>query len=428
MKYFFILGKNPTLSLAEIAVVLNLKPEQILFLSEKAAVIEISAELDAKNLIKKVGGTIKIGVINDQLSMTNFQSMANFLMANIKNNNTSGKFNFGFSYYGPYQTYGRTGKHKKFDEKKIGMEIKSELKEQGINSRWVTSKEEVLSSVVVEQNKLTTEQGKEIVIIDGGQQQYAGHTIAVQPFKDLSKRDYGRPGRDDFSGMLPPKLAQILINLAVNTDGHRFITDEHRSRIILLDPFCGSGTILTEAALMGYQKLIGCDASQKAVEDTRKNFQFTISNFQSIFNKSISNDAVKLFQCKVENLNQKVKLNSVNVIVTEPYLGPSRKKNDKETIKKIIKELEELYYQAIKQFEKALKNNGRVAMIWPVFKARDTVFLSAKNILGNSNFKIVNPLPNFGKENIIKLTNRNTIVYGREGQRVWREVIILEKR
>jgi len=409
MKYFFILGNNPTLSLAEIASVLNLKPGQVLFLSEKAAIVDFNEELDAQKLIGRLGGTIKLGIINFQFSIFNFQTIFNDLILKFSKHVT-GKFYFGISYYG----------NKRFDEKKLGMEIKSKLKEQGISSRWVTSKEKVLSSVVVEQNKLTSDQGKEIVIIDSGKEQYIGHTLAVQPFKELSKRDYGRPGRDDESGMLPPKLAQIMLNLGAR-----------RPKVVLstlLDSFCGSGTILTEAALMGCQKLIGCDKSEKAVNDTRKNFQFTVSNFQSIFNKPISNDVLRLFQCKVENLNQKIKPTSIDVIVTEPYLGPSRKKNNKETIKEIIEELESLYHQAILQFQKVLKKNGRVVMIWPIFKAKDTIFLSSRNILDGSDFKIINPLENFDKHNIIKLTNRNTIVYGREGQKVWREVVILEKK
>ena len=117
-----------------------------------------------------------------------------------------------------------------------------------------------LSSVVVEQNKLTTAQGAEIVIVQFDKKLFLGKTIAVQPFKELSFRDYGRPARDDYSGMLPPKLAQIMLNLS-----------GAKPADTILDPFCGSGTILTEAMLMGYQDLVGSDVSSKAIEDTGKN-------------------------------------------------------------------------------------------------------------------------------------------------------------
>ena len=58
---------------------------------------------------------------------------------------------------------------------------------------------------------------------------FLGQTLVVQPFKVLSKRDFGRPARDDHSGMLPPKLAQIMINLARRNDDISTKT--------ILDPF-----------------------------------------------------------------------------------------------------------------------------------------------------------------------------------------------
>jgi len=417
MKYFFILGNNPTLSFAEIASVFNLKPEQVLFLSADALIVDMNIDLDVQSLIRRLGGTIKLGITNYELRIKNNDDLTSDILNSIDVDKISGKFNFGISYYGP----------KAFkDEKKIAMELKSALKEKDVSSRWVTSREKQLSSVVVEQNKLTTAKGIEVVIIDAGKNGcYAGKTLAVQPFKELSKRDYGRPGRDDYSGMLPPKLAQIMINLVPSPLTPLPEGEGNYINKILLDPFCGSGTILAESALMGYKKLIGCDSSERAIKDTKANFEFLISTFKTIYKELISNDYLRLFQCKVENLNQKIKPNSVNVIITEPYLGPSRAKRDKDSVKKIVKELEELYYQAIKQFVKALKSNGKVVMVWPVFKGRDTVFLSAKNVLQNSDLKIINPLGNFSN-NIIKLTNRQTIVYGREGQRVWREIVTLQ--
>ena len=86
----------------------------------------------------------------------------------------------------------------------------------------------------------------------------------MQPFKDLSRLDFGRPARDDFSGMLPPKLAQIMINLA----------QVQNPEALIIDPFCGSGTILSEALLMGYKDLLGSDISPKAIADTYKNISW----------------------------------------------------------------------------------------------------------------------------------------------------------
>jgi tRNA G10 N-methylase Trm11 len=63
-------------------------------------------------------------------------------------------------------------------------------------------------------------------------------TIACQDIDAYTKRDTSK-SRDMVVGMMPPKLAQIMINLA--TEGRKEI---------IYDPFCGLGTILIEAANM----------------------------------------------------------------------------------------------------------------------------------------------------------------------------------
>lgn len=49
---------------------------------------------------------------------------------------------------------------------------------------------------------------------------------------------------------------------------------------VILDPFCGSGTILTEAMLINYKNLIGADISPKAINDTKKNIEWIIRNYE----------------------------------------------------------------------------------------------------------------------------------------------------
>ena len=66
-------------------------------------------------------------------------------------------------------------------------------------------------------------------------------TVAVQNLRNYALRDYKKPFRDTEMGMLPPKLAQILINLGGKKDVNT----------IIYDPFCGSGTIGNEASILG---------------------------------------------------------------------------------------------------------------------------------------------------------------------------------
>ncbi len=423
-------------------------------------ILETEKEINAKELIKKLGGVIKIGIIESAVETRRGASLQHEHHDNTKTrrgvslleaalklinfNDIEGKFKFGVSYYGK----------NKFNIKPLGMEIKKYLREKSISCRWVVSREPTLSSVVVEQNKLAGK-GMEIVLIEkpphpllprcGGGYQGGSHpptpmsaeatekaplikgvggiiigqTLAVQPFKELSFRDYGRPARDDRSGMIPPKLAQIMINLADGTP-ERSGGGPSRplsKRTTLLDPFCGSGTILTEALLMGYDNVIGTDISEKAVNDTKKNIAWAERRFK------IKDLRFKIFNKSAAELSKFIKPNSIDAIVTEPYLGPQRGRVD---FKKVIKELEDLYGKSLIEFKKVLKSRERAVMVWPVFRATHNSQRITPKLNG---FKIVNPIsPGLRENAIIKLTDRNTIIYGREGQKVWREIVVLEKR
>jgi len=409
MRYFFILGSNPTLSIAELSAVFNYR--EFSLIQKNIAILKCDYEIKA-DVIKKIGGTIKFGLICDELDSYDIKNLLNSIAVFAKpEKDIKTKFKFGISYYGSF----------KINIKVLGMEYKKSLKQLGLNSRWVISKEPTLSSVVVEQNKLVSEQGVEIVIIQFNKKLFLGKTLAVQPFKELSFRDYNRPARDDRSGMLPPKLAQIMINLS----------GANKEKTIL-DPFCGSGTIITEAMLMGYKKIIGADISKKAIEDTEKNIEWT----KKIFPRSCVQDkqfsifleaAFRTSNFQLININStqisvRLPLNSVDEIITEPYLGPQRGNID---INKIIAELEKLYSESLREFNKILKSTGRIVMIWPVFcEKQKNIFLNL-DLIG---FKIINPMPeNLQKNIFVKLTNRNTIIYGREQQKIWREIVVLKK-
>lgn len=408
MKYFFILGNNPTLSFAEIKAILSLKPNNIVFFNDLVLIIDYPHELNAEHLINMLGGTIKIGLVHKQVPEIN-NDLIGIVMKFLNKDIIKTKFNFGFSYYGSNN----------FDFKKLGIGLKTELKKRDINSRWVTSHHKQLSSVVVTQNKMLNPYGQDVVIIqDYNHHYYCGQTLAVQPFKLLSARDYGRPSRDDYSGMLPPKLAKIMLNLA-----QAIQVKSKPSITYLLDPFCGSGTVLTEAALMGYSNIYGSDKSAVAVNDTKKNLSWLMQKYK------IANIQSKILKCDVRLISKQMKDSTIDIIVTEPYLGPSRSHVNKINVAKLANSLEQLYHEAILQFSKVLKINGSVVMVWPVFmiNKHEPFFLNTKNILKNSPLHKADLLLGF-KHKSLTLTDRRTLLYKREGQKVIREIVILTKQ
>ncbi len=388
MTYFFILGANPALSLAEIYTVLG--PLANLALVDKDCLLaEVTGNLDIKALIKKLGGTVKIGQASPFVGRD--------LLLEIKNKcevKPGKKFSFGFS------TFGKIG----VSVKPLAMNLKRILQQDGLSCRWVVSKEKNLSSVVVEQTGLLKD-GAEIVLIKQGERLLIGKTEAVQLFKDWSYRDYGRPERDDFSGMLPPKLARIMVNLAK--------AEKHE---ILADPFCGSGTVLTESAMLGLHELIGSDISLEALEDTKKNLAWLRGHYD------LADFHCQLFACDARNLSKILGRNSVDKVVTEPYLGPVA--GERATAGN-IKKLTNLYKQFLVELNKVVKDNGRVVMVWPVLVGRKAnIFLDID--LGS--WRLCRAIPANLTTGAIRLSQRQTIVYGRVGQKVWREIVVLTKR
>jgi len=227
-------------------------------------------------------------------------------------------------------------------------------------------------------------------------------TEAIQTIVKLSERDYGRPKRDMRAGMLPPKLGRILINLS-----------ETNTTDVLYDPFCGSGTILSEAVSMGYEHLIGSDIDLAAIERSRENVDWVKKKFIDK-NHWFKNGNLEFFKCDVRALPvEKLRQKNISVIVTEPYLGKPLYGNESE--KWLINqatELAKLYVEAFEQFAKILSPNGRVVFISPRF------FVASRSI----SVFCVEAIKSLGFRIMPFLNGKKSLLYCRQGQQVGREI------
>lgn len=403
MKYFFILGQNPTASVAEILSKISQKSD--FKCSSSALVLDYKNSLNF-SFLDQLGGTKKFGKIIKVIHKPSVFELKKLVPKFDK------KIHFGFSIY-------------KLDEKisnkrlkslnkqiyKLGLELKNKLKEDNISSRFVTSKEIQLSSVIVQKNKLLG-QGIEFVFLVDENKILLGQTLAVQKFQEYGFRDIKRPGRDILSGMLPPKLAKMMINFS-----------QTKPSQTLLDPFCGSGTILQEAILLGYKNIIGTDISGKAIKDTNDNLEWLKEKF------NLQKIQLKIFQCNVLELSENIKPNSVDYIITEPYLGPPLKGSEpKQKLESIVKELSGLYIQSFKEFKKVLKPDGRIVIIFPIFVFKNqNLHLEILNEIKKLGFKTINPIEKeLVNKSCIQLTKCNSIVYSRPKQKVLREIFIFK--
>lgn len=167
---------------------------------------------------------------------------------------------------------------KPFAAEKEALRFKKALARAGRAVRVVPNKNSaVLSTATTLHNRLYTGRGVELI----KHNQVFYRVIAVQNIDAYSARDQARPARDAKVGMLPPKLAQILINLCGNCP-----TDS-----VLLDPFCGTGVVLQEGALMGYS-LQGSDLDVRMIRYTRQNLRW-LSEKQINHNRQNSPDNIR---------------------------------------------------------------------------------------------------------------------------------------
>lgn len=427
MQYAFILGRVYTLSFAELfAVLASLNLEiKIITASNEAVIIESEAPLPFEKLQKQLGGVIKILKIVDVIAKRE-QDSINFTLQNyfkpskLKNDflkHYTGKVQFGISVYlldRSIQAFG--------EPKKLGMFIKRGLQEEGQSIRVVLPEFNALTlaSVAVTKNLLLAK-GAEICVIADKEVIYTAKTLIVQDFEDYGRRDYQRPIRDEKQGMIPPKVAQIMLNLSGAKSGET-----------LLDPFCGIGTIIQEGILLGY-KVVGTDINPGAITGSEKNLEWFRNRYKIPNGKyHLEVSDAKSVSLKIQNLVSVGAFPQISGIVTEGYLGPMYGHfPTRNEIEANFKELITLYTDSLKEFLKILPSGGRVVLCLPAYKRSRLEYdlFPPLDFISDLGYNFVNAIsPHLIKTfPFLQLTPRGTAIYDRKDQIVAREIVIFEK-
>ena len=224
---------------------------------------------DIQKLQDKLGGTIKIAEVLDSFPLRSEEpkikikkSLENIFQNHFKDH-VGGKIIFAIS------TVNIPADSKVFLKFFLNLS-KVFLKSLGKSSRFVNKLWQNPTPAQIYKSR-AIEKGIDITILGGETNLYITKTLSIQNIDAYSYRDFDKPFRDPKMGMLPPKLAQIMINLAEQDITHPCKT--------ILDPFCGSGTILMEALLQG-KTAIGSDVDQAAVDGTIKNSNWLVENFE----------------------------------------------------------------------------------------------------------------------------------------------------
>lgn len=369
MIYLFELGRNNELSRAEIEqVFLSQKISYSILAQEKQNLfVETEGNFDVKKIMDILGGTIKIS------EQVNESATSDTICEYLNTAQNDGKIQFSIN--------GNNAKE-------IALETKKLLKAEDRSVRYIESK----NTATILHNNLVEKQG-DLTLSKHG----LFVTRAIQAIEDWGERDFGRPGRDNRSGMLPPKLARILINLTGATTAQT-----------ILDPFCGSGTVVNEAMSLGFKNILGSDLSEKAIDDTKKNIDWMKEQ-----NSEAHFPTPKVFVCDATQLQTHIQKNSVDAIATEPYMGkPLRGGEDKHTLTKQANELRALYLASFKTFQQILQPGASIVFVIPRF-------LQNKNWI---QIDILAQIQNLGFS-LERLTpNEPSILYHRPEQFVGREI------
>ncbi len=420
MKTIYILGRQPSIGLAELEAIYGANS-----VSEIAPGIAAISK-DPAN--RPIGSAMKTAQLLTTLPATSWPELSNkiirYLLQTLPKD---GKVTLGISAYGS-----------KVDSKKlqgIGLNLKRQRQKAKLPSlRLVPNRASTLNSAQVLHNKLTSKNKWELLVIFTNKNQVVlAKTTDVQDIVAYTKRDRGRPRRDARVGMLPPKLAQTMINLALNrsdvssNDGELALPeskafDSAKKRLsettaserfsnnrVLLDPFCGTGVVLQEAALMGYS-VYGTDLNERMVHYTRDNLnwlQDTLKiRFEWYLHQADATDAKW----------QK----PVDLVVSETYLGrPFTSSPSREILNATINDCNSIIKKFLQNIAPQLEPKVALCLAVPAWFVNNKVY----------RLPLLDDLRNIGYNRLdFKHASHEDLIYHREGQIVGRELLVLTRR
>ena len=395
MKSFAILGRQPAISFAELESLFGSSDVEKLD-SHLASINQDITYPMARNM----GSVIKVGKIHSNHSYNGWQNLEESIIKalnkelTVKNNK---KINFGISVY--------SLSVKNSDVSALGIKLKRQLQKQNFSPRLVQSGSGKLSTAQIINNKLDGKAGIEVVVYGIGSKVIIGTTTYEQDITGYTARDQARPKRDAYVGMLPPKLAQTIINLAT---GQNFNAD--KESVMVLDPFCGTGVILQEALLMGYS-VYGSDNSPKMVDYSIENIDWLKQKHPRRTNQYT--------RIEIGDATTHTWEKEISTVASETYLGsPISMIPNPEKLQKLVEETNVLHKKMLQNLATQINPGTRLCLAVPTWRLKN----------GFASLPTLDLLAKIGYNRIdFKLTSQADLIYIRDNQFVGRELVVLEK-
>lgn len=383
--YITVLGRQPALGIAELEQLYG--AANVRWFSDATATV-MGDDFD----FNRLGGSQKAGKVVVERS-GNWRDISAWM---VKEYTTrwkahEGKITLGISAYGLTVT--------SRDVQKTGITLKQSLKRQGVSLRLVPNAEPALNTAASHHNKLGLSPNHvELFIIRGTSGKIiVAESIGAQNITALAARDQARPKTDSFVGMLPPKLARIMVNLTGRDVGR------------ILDPFCGTGVLLQEAALLGFD-VYGTDLSEKMIRYSKANLDWITAKYGLKTKVTLTEGDAMEFSWE----------KPIAAVATETYLGqPFSAPPSSAKLTEVRGNCNHIISEFLKNIAAQLASGTPLVVAIPAWND------------GTGNFThlpLVSSLEKLGYRRILLTHARpEQLLYYREGQVVARELLLLEK-
>lgn len=388
----FVLGRQPEISLAELQAVYRRTPK---LLAGHLAGLDIEQET-ALATAKNLGSIVKVAeLISDSFTL-DADSIAR--LTHHLFSQTTGKITLGVSYYGSSAKNNLTAS--------FSRAMRAGLEQSGHSVRLVPSEQAALSTATVLHNKLAIGNPKKVELLlapaPGSHRLIVAKTIYVQDIGAYTLRDRGRPRRDTRNGMLPPKLAQTMINLARGACQLTRPTN-------LLDPFCGTGVILQEAGLMGLTTY-GSDNNPRMIDYAQTNLDWLARRY-----RSASRPQLTIADATSFNWQQWLAPNRLELIASETYLGrPYTDPPHPSELKTNLHDCNVIIGKFIANLSPQLPSGAGICLGVPAWYIRDHIHH-------------LPCLAELSRHKLRSVTTGANLIYHRPDQVVGRELLVLQK-
>lgn len=383
----YILGRQPKLGLAELESLAD--ADKVRPIGETAAIVE-----NTPINFKRLGGSIKAAIELDELPTLDWakalKAIESHLLSQLNELPTDGKIKLGLSLYGLDVNVPKINA--------AALSLKKALKRAGRSVRVVPNQETDLSSAQVLHNQLTSNLGFEVLLVRNDKKIIIAVTTDVQNITDYTVRDRQRPKRDAFVGMLPPKLAQIMLNLGVRSDTET-----------VLDPFCGTGVVLQEAVLQGYS-VYGSDNSVKMIDYSRANLDWLRKRYDVSFDDKLELGDATTHQWQSD----------IDAVVCETYLGqPLSGLPSPEKLRSIADGCNQLHHDFFENLAPQIKSGTSLCVAVPAWRTAN----------GFLHLQMLDDLENLGYNRLdFTWADKSDLIYFREDQIVARELLVLIRK